>query len=147
MSAWAASGPSVKLNRKIMAGDRLRITLAVAGFAESDLDVTTEENQLVVRGRQSDETEREYLHRGIAARQFQESARLAFAQDFEVWSNKAPCLNGLFIPSDGPFMKARIWYKQFYNPRAMKNEFLEQCEGYYVPKGAVPYTQEEALSV
>ena len=83
----------------------------------------------------------------IAARQFQESARLAFAQDFEVWSNKAPCLNGLFIPSDGPFMKARIWYKQFYNPRAMKNEFLEQCEGYYVPKGAVPYTQEEALSV
>jgi HSP20 family molecular chaperone IbpA len=43
----------------------------VAGFAESDLDVTIEENQLVVRGRQTDDTEREYLHRGIAARQFQ----------------------------------------------------------------------------
>ena len=52
-------------------GDRLRITLAVAGFADADLEVTTEENQLVVRGRQTDETEREYLHRGIAARQFQ----------------------------------------------------------------------------
>jgi HSP20 family molecular chaperone IbpA len=53
-------------------GDRLRITLAVAGFSESDLEVTTEENQLVVRGRQSeDQTEREYLHRGIASRQFQ----------------------------------------------------------------------------
>ncbi|WP_315925174.1 Hsp20 family protein [Mesorhizobium sp. SP-1A] len=51
--------------------ERLRITLAVAGFAESDLDVTIEENQLVVRGRQTDDTEREYLHRGIAARQFQ----------------------------------------------------------------------------
>ncbi|MCT7376204.1 Hsp20 family protein [Chelativorans salis] len=51
--------------------ERLRITLAVAGFAEQDLEVTTEENQLVVRGRQNDDAEREYLHRGIAARQFQ----------------------------------------------------------------------------
>ncbi|MDG4892930.1 MULTISPECIES: Hsp20 family protein [unclassified Mesorhizobium] len=57
--------------------ERLRITLAVAGFAESDLDVTTEENQLIVRGRQSDDTEREFLHRGIAARQFQRCFVLA----------------------------------------------------------------------
>ena len=57
--------------------ERLRITLAVAGFAEDDLEVTTEENQLVVRGRQSDDEEREYLHRGIAARQFQRSFLLA----------------------------------------------------------------------
>lgn len=51
--------------------ERLRITLAVAGFSDNDLDVTTEDNQLVIRGRQSDEEEREFLHRGIAARQFQ----------------------------------------------------------------------------
>jgi len=51
--------------------ERLRITLAVAGFKEQDLDVSTEENQLVVRGRQEEEAEREFLHRGIAARQFQ----------------------------------------------------------------------------
>ncbi len=57
--------------------DRLRITLAVAGFADTDLDVSTEENQLLVRGRQSDDTEREYLHRGIAARQFQRTFVLA----------------------------------------------------------------------
>jgi HSP20 family molecular chaperone IbpA len=57
--------------------ERLRITLAVAGFAESDLEITTEENQLVVRGRQNDDTEREYLHRGIAARQFQRCFVLA----------------------------------------------------------------------
>ncbi|TGQ33961.1 MULTISPECIES: Hsp20 family protein [unclassified Mesorhizobium] len=57
--------------------ERLRITLAVAGFAESDLDVTTEENQLIVRGRQNDDTEREFLHRGIAARQFQRCFVLA----------------------------------------------------------------------
>lgn len=57
--------------------DRLRITLAVAGFADDDLEVTTEENQLIVRGRQSDDSEREYLHRGIAARQFQRTFVLA----------------------------------------------------------------------
>lgn len=58
-------------------GDLIRITLAVAGFGPDDLEVTSEENQLVVRGRQSDDTEREYLHRGIAARQFQRSYLLA----------------------------------------------------------------------
>ncbi|MGB3389533.1 MAG: Hsp20 family protein [Pseudaminobacter sp.] len=63
--------------RKAEGGDQLRITLAVAGFSEADLEVTTEENQLVVRGRQSDETEREFLHRGIAARQFQRTFVLA----------------------------------------------------------------------
>lgn len=51
--------------------DRLRITLAVAGFAEADLEVTLEDSELVVRGRQNDDSEREFLHRGIAARQFQ----------------------------------------------------------------------------
>jgi HSP20 family molecular chaperone IbpA len=56
---------------------RLRITLAVAGFAESDLEVSTEENQLVIRGRQKEEGERDYLHRGIAARQFQRTFVLA----------------------------------------------------------------------
>ena len=55
----------------------LRITLAVAGFGEDDLDITLEENQLVIRGRQADEGERNYLHRGIAARQFQRAFVLA----------------------------------------------------------------------
>jgi HSP20 family molecular chaperone IbpA len=57
--------------------ERLRITLAVAGFSDQDLEVLTEENQLIVRGRQKDDTEREYLHRGIAARQFQRTFVLA----------------------------------------------------------------------
>ncbi len=59
------------------APERLRITLAVAGFSEEDLDVTTEENQLVIRGRQIDTGDRDYLHRGIAARQFQRTFVLA----------------------------------------------------------------------
>ena len=57
--------------------ERLRITLAVAGFSDDDLEVTTEENKLVIRGRQSDTDDREYLHRGIAARQFQRMFVLA----------------------------------------------------------------------
>lgn len=57
--------------------ERLRITLAVAGFAEEELEVTTEENQLVVRGRQADTAERDFLYRGIAARQFQRMFVLA----------------------------------------------------------------------
>ncbi|MEM8838063.1 MAG: Hsp20 family protein, partial [Pseudomonadota bacterium] len=44
----------------------IRITLAVAGFREDDLDVTIEENQLIIRGKQEEEPGRTYLHRGIA---------------------------------------------------------------------------------
>ena len=55
-----------------------RITLAVAGFSEEDLSITIEEKQLVIRGRQNDDTEgRVFLHRGIAGRQFQRSFVLA----------------------------------------------------------------------
>jgi len=55
-----------------------RITLAVAGFSEEDLSITIEERQLVIRGRQADGgAERVFLHRGIAARQFQRSFVLA----------------------------------------------------------------------
>jgi HSP20 family molecular chaperone IbpA len=57
--------------------NRLRITLAVAGFTMEDLAVQIEDNQLVVRGKQVDDKERIYLHRGIAARQFQRSFVLA----------------------------------------------------------------------
>jgi HSP20 family molecular chaperone IbpA len=58
-------------------GERLRIILAVAGFSESELDVAMEDSQLVIRGRQNYEEPREYLHRGIAARQFQRAFVLA----------------------------------------------------------------------
>ena len=57
---------------------RLRITLAVAGFSMDDLQITQEDNQLVIRGRQKEDCEgRVFLHRGIAARQFQRSFVLA----------------------------------------------------------------------
>jgi HSP20 family molecular chaperone IbpA len=59
-----------------------RITLAVAGFSEADLAITVEDNSLVIRGRQTDDSDRRvYLHRGIAARQFQRSFVLADGVD------------------------------------------------------------------
>ena len=57
--------------------ERLRITLAVAGFARDELEITLEESQLVIRGRQAEDKSRHFLHRGIAARQFQRSFLLA----------------------------------------------------------------------
>ena len=57
--------------------NELRITLAVAGFTMADLTITIEDNQLVIRGKQTDDGQRIYLHRGIAARQFQRSFVLA----------------------------------------------------------------------
>jgi HSP20 family molecular chaperone IbpA len=66
-----------RLARKDGRPERLRITLAVAGFARDELDVTIEESQLVIRGRQNDEETRQFLHRGIAARQFQRTFVLA----------------------------------------------------------------------
>jgi HSP20 family molecular chaperone IbpA len=66
-----------RLARKDGRPERLRITLAVAGFARDELDVTIEESQLVIRGRQNDEETKQFLHRGIAARQFQRTFVLA----------------------------------------------------------------------
>lgn len=58
--------------------EHIRITLAVAGFSMDDLDVSIEDNQLVIRGRQmEDDVNRVYLHRGIAGRQFQRSFVMA----------------------------------------------------------------------
>lgn len=55
----------------------LRITLAVAGFTRDQLDITLEDNQLTIHGRQNDDKQREFLYRGIAARQFQRTFVLA----------------------------------------------------------------------
>jgi HSP20 family molecular chaperone IbpA len=81
LSKAAGEGyPPYNIERLARTADRaetLRITLAVAGFATDELDVTVEENELVIRGKQKEEPTREYLHRGIAARQFQKTFVLA----------------------------------------------------------------------
>jgi HSP20 family molecular chaperone IbpA len=72
-------------------GELLRITLAVAGFTQDQLEITLEDNQLNVRGKQQDDKSREFLYRGIAARQF--SRTFVLADGIEVKS--ADLSNGL----------------------------------------------------
>lgn len=72
--------PPYNIERLLRTGtepERLRITLAVAGFTREQMEITLEENQLTIRGKQVDDKQRHYLHRGIAARQFQRSFLLA----------------------------------------------------------------------
>jgi HSP20 family molecular chaperone IbpA len=64
-------------NIEQLSDNRLRITVAVAGFAREDLEIAVEANQLSIRGRQKEQAERVFLHRGIAARQFLRSFVLA----------------------------------------------------------------------
>ena len=78
--AKAADGyPPYNIERAVEADgtESFLISIAVAGFSRGELDVIAEDNQLVVRGRQKEEPGREYLHRGIAARQFQRNFLLA----------------------------------------------------------------------
>jgi HSP20 family molecular chaperone IbpA len=79
MSKAADGYPPFNIERSLDAEgvETFMISVAVAGFGPADLDVMVEDNQLLVRGRQKDEATREYLHRGIAARQFQRNFLLA----------------------------------------------------------------------
>lgn len=76
-------------------GQKLSITLAVAGFEPADLSVTIEERQLVIRGRQGEDEDKTFLHRGIAARQFQRTFVLADGMVVD----KAKLENGLLAIS------------------------------------------------
>ena len=79
MSKAADGYPPYNIERSLDAegAETFLISIAVAGFGLSDLEVTVEDNQLLVSGRQKDDASREYLHRGIAARQFQRNFLLA----------------------------------------------------------------------
>ncbi len=73
--------------------ERLRIILAVAGFTSDQLDVTIDKSQLVISGRQAEDKSRHFLHRGIAARQFQRA--FVLAEGMDVLS--AELQNGLLV--------------------------------------------------
>jgi len=97
---------------------RLRITLAVAGFAEDDLNVTVEDNQLVIRGKQQEEnTNRVYLHRGIAARQFTRS--FVLAEGIQV--SDAEIANGLLhVDLEQPVPEPKVTQIQIKNREKKK---------------------------
>ncbi|SMH37430.1 Rieske 2Fe-2S domain-containing protein [Azospirillum agricola] len=65
------------------------------------------------------------------ARRQQAGSLAALAQDFEIWANKRACITPLAVPGDGAFSKARVWYKQFYNPRAEAEKYQSLANGTY----------------
>jgi HSP20 family molecular chaperone IbpA len=99
--------------------DALRITLAVAGFSMDDLNLTVEDSQLVVRGKQTDDGTRIYLHRGIAARQFQRSFVLAEGIEIQgAWLD-----NGLLhIDLIRPPVEARVRTIEIRGPQKAGDE-------------------------
>jgi HSP20 family molecular chaperone IbpA len=96
--AKAADGyPPYNIERQTQAdgSELFLISIAVAGFAQGELELVVEDNQMLVRGRQKDDPEREFLHRGIAGRQFQRSFLLADG----VVVRDATLRNGMLIVS------------------------------------------------
>ena len=92
-------------NVEQLGDNELRITLAIAGFTMADLSITLEDSQLVIRGKQADDGQRVYLHRGIAARQFQRS--FVIAEGIEV--HGAWLENGLLhVDLVRPTIEARV---------------------------------------
>lgn len=92
----AADGyPPYNIERQLIdnGDERFVISIAVAGFSQQELEVRIEDNQLIVRGRQLDETDRQFLHRGIATRQFQRAFLLADGMQVE----NAALRDGLLI--------------------------------------------------
>lgn len=94
-------------NIEQMGETRLRISLAVAGFEESDLSVSVEDNQLVIRGRQAEDDgdDRVFLHRGIAARQFQRA--FVLAEGMEILGAHL-CRGLLHVDLDRPIPEPRV---------------------------------------
>ncbi|MGC6475369.1 MAG: Rieske 2Fe-2S domain-containing protein [Parvibaculales bacterium] len=121
------TGPSILLSR--MLGDHPSLMLITHTPVEDG--VVRAWHALLVKSPNAEATEEDTA----VARQYQEASRLAFLQDFEIWANKKPCLQIMQVVGDGPFGKARQWYKQFYNPREMAKGVQEKINGVYVTKG------------
>jgi len=103
--AKSASDGYPPYNVESLDENRLRITVAVAGFAPEELTVEVEGSTLVVRGRQGEQSDRVYLHRGIAARQFQRA--FVLAEGIEVTG--ATLDNGLLhIDLERPLVEPRV---------------------------------------
>jgi 3-ketosteroid 9alpha-monooxygenase subunit A len=116
------TGPGVLLSHFIGAGSIMFIT-----HTPVDDGVVQAWHGLLVKSPNTPPTEADIA----AARVSQEYSRLAFAQDFEIWTNKRPCVQVLQVPTDGPYAKIRAWYRQFYNPRAKAAELQKRADGFY----------------
>lgn len=130
------TGPGILLSR--LSGDFE--TLMMICHTPVDDGVTQAWHALMVRSANTPPAERDV----VMARAYQAQALASFAQDFEVWQNKAPALNILKLSSDGPFDKARTWYRQFYSPRAEASRFQDRVRGIHTIPGIPGVTKQTA---
>lgn len=121
------TGPGILLSR--MLGDHPSLMLITHTPIEDG--VVRAWHALLVKSQNDVATDEDV----VTARAYQESSRLAFLQDFEIWTHKRPCFQPMQVVGDGPFGKARIWYQQFYHPRDKAVEFQAKSNGNYVTKG------------
>ena len=63
--------------------------------------------------------------------------------DGEIWANKRAAVNVMQLPTDGPFWQARLWYSQFFNPRAMADSILKRVQGIHHVRGVAPFAQPD----
>jgi 3-ketosteroid 9alpha-monooxygenase subunit A len=68
-------------------------------------------------------------------RQYHDVGLAAFSQDFAIWQTKAPAVQIMRMPGDGPFHRGRAWYRQFYNPRSQAAEFQARADGSHDTQG------------
>jgi 3-ketosteroid 9alpha-monooxygenase subunit A len=127
LETWYA-GPGVLTSRMLGAYP----TVMMIAHTPIDDGVIKVWHSLMVKSTHAVATEEDVA----AARAYQEQSRLALAQDFDIWKYKRPCFNVLQVPTDGPYHKVRIWYKQFYNPRARAEDFQKRVDGISPVKGA-----------
>jgi 3-ketosteroid 9alpha-monooxygenase subunit A len=123
------TGPGILLSKFMGMGSIMYIT-----HTPVDDGVVHAWHALLVKAANSPPTEEDIA----AARTAQEYSRLAFAQDFEIWTNKRPCTQVLQLPTDGPYGKIRAWYKQFYNPRSRAAELQKRADGFYTVRDMPP---------
>lgn len=120
------TGPGILLSRYVNSNSLMLIT-----HTPVDDGTVQAWTALLMQGQNAVATEADVA----MARAYQEAATAAFAQDFEIWSNKAPCFTPLQIPTDGPFGRVRAWYRQFYNPRAEAAAVHQKLNGTYTVRG------------
>ena len=121
------TGPGILIARFSGETDAVQIVL----HTPVEDGVTHVWHGIITRGRQVPPSAEDVELHG----QYQQLGLSAFSQDFEIWRTKAPALQILRLPTDGPFHRNRAWYRQFYNPRAQAAGHQGRANGDHATKG------------
>lgn len=124
------TGPGILIARFSGETDAVQIVL----HTPQDDGVTQIWHGIIIRAHHTPPTAEDFkMHEN-----YHELGLSAFTQDFAIWKAKAPAINILRLPTDGPFHRNRAWYRQFYNPRANAAEYQARANGVHHTAGTPP---------